>query len=297
VGDVHSAAYQGSQLCVACHKTLNKPIAEVYPKAGHALGFWEVGEEKDGQEILGDFSQDPGFVQAQVAYVLGVGRQEQAYLDKDFQLLPLFWETASKSWVERMPSVDGAAQCITCHATGYDQAEKTWVAAGVGCESCHGPGSEHIAASDKKGSIVQLKELDPLRQAMVCGQCHSLGQATASASPRSPDYRPGDDLAATFMDAKPGAHVPHELPPWTEYSEWLQSKHASASPPATCTTCHDPHGVGSLPHQLRKEGDALCLDCHKDLSCPQHAPASGERATCASCHMPQGSHFFPKPAT
>jgi len=294
-GDAHSATYNGSKLCLACHKGTHKSIAEIYPKTGHALGFWEVGKEKEGQTLLGDFSKDPGFTKAQVAYVLGVGRREQAYLDKDFQLLPLFWEVASQSWVQRMPSVDGAVQCLPCHTTGYNQEKKTWLEPGVGCESCHGPGSEHMASSDKKGSIVRPETLDPLREAMVCGQCHSLGQAEDGGSPRSPEYRPGDDLTASFADAQLPTHVLHAAPPWTQYSEWVQSKHATGSPPTTCTTCHEPHGIGGLPHQLRTEGDALCLDCHKDLSCPQHAPGSAEKATCASCHMPQGSHFFRKP--
>jgi predicted CXXCH cytochrome family protein len=294
--DVHSATYRGSKVCLACHKSTHKSIAETYPKTAHALGFWKVGEEKEGQKLLGDFSKSPGFTQAQVTYVLGVGKFEQAYLDQNFQLLPLFWETAGKSWVQRMPSVDGATQCVTCHVTGYDQAAKQWKEAGVGCESCHGPGSEHITAADKKATIVRPQTLDPLREAMICGQCHSLGQAKSNGSPRSPEYRPGDDLAATFNDAKAPAHVPHEMPPWTQYSEWVQSKHATASPPTTCTTCHEPHGVGNLPHQLRKEGNALCLDCHKSLSGDQHAPASLEKNTCASCHMPQGSHFFRKPS-
>jgi len=295
-GDVHSAAYKGSKLCLACHKGLDRAIAEGYPKTAHALAFWKVGDEKEGQRILGDFTKDPGFTRAQVAYVLGVGRNEQAYLDRDFRMLPLFWEVSSKSWVKRMPPVDGATQCIACHVTNYDQSSKTWTEAGVGCESCHGPGSEHIASSDKRGSIVRPQALDPLREAMVCGQCHSLGQANSGGSPRSLEYRPGDDLAATFTDAKAPAHMPHQLPPWTEYSEWLQSKHASATPAVTCTKCHDPHGVSKLPHQLRKEGNALCLDCHKALTGPQHEPASLEKSTCVGCHMPQASHFFRAPA-
>jgi predicted CXXCH cytochrome family protein len=295
--DVHSATYKGSKFCIACHKAKNKLLVESYPKTAHALSFWKVGEEKEGQKILGDFGKTPGFTQDQVVYVLGKGRHEQAYLDKDYNMLPLFWDVASKSWVKRMPVVNGADQCITCHTTGYDSANRKWVESGVGCESCHGPGSEHMASGDKKTSIVRPETLDPLREAMICGQCHSLGQAKSAPCPRSPEYRPGDDLAATFTDAKPAAHVPHEMPPWTQYSEWLQSKHASASPPTTCTKCHEPHGVGNLPSQLRKEGNALCLDCHKTLAGDQHSAASLEKAPCASCHMPKGSHFFRKPGS
>lgn len=295
-GDVHSATYKGSKVCLMCHKATNKPIAEAYPKTSHALAFWQVGQEPEGQKVLGDFSKGPGFSLDQVAYVLGAGSFEQAYLDKQFQLLIPMWNVPSQSWISPQPSVDGATQCVACHVTGYDLSAKTWQEPGVGCESCHGPGSEHIASADKKGSIVRPQTLDPLREAMICGQCHSLGQDKSGPHPNPVAYRPGDDLAETFVDAQPTEHVPHAAPPWSQYSEWLQSKHASASPPVTCTKCHEPHGVGSLPHEVRKEGTALCLDCHDTLTGPDHAPASLQEATCVSCHMPQGSHFFPKTA-
>ena len=31
----------------------------------------------------------------------------------------------------------------------------------------------------------------------------------------------------------------------------------------TCTTCHAPHGEGGFPKMLRKEGDEICVSCHK----------------------------------
>jgi len=294
MADVHSATYQGSKACLMCHKATNKPIAEAYPQTRHARAFSQVGQEKEGQKVLGDFSKGPGFSREQVAYVLGAGSSEQAYLDQSFQLLMPLWHVPSQSWITPQPSVDGATQCVACHVTGYDLSAKEWKEPGVGCESCHGPGSEHISASDRKGAIVRPQTLDPLREAMICGQCHGLGQHKSGQYPHSPEYRPGDDLTETFVDARPTEHVPHAAPPWSQYSEWLQSKHASASPPVTCTTCHEPHGVGNLPHELRKEGNALCLDCHDTLTGPDHAPASLQETTCTSCHMPQGSHFFPK---
>jgi len=292
-GDAHSADYLGSKVCLTCHKAAHKPIAEAHPQTAHARAFWRAGEEPDGQQILGDFTQAPGFTREQVAYVQGAGQREQSYLDADFKLLVPLWDVASQSWQVRQPSVDGATQCVACHVTGYEESSKSWKEAGVGCESCHGPGSEHPASKDKLEHIVRPQELDPLREAMVCGQCHSLGGDTSGTYAHSPEYRPGDDLAETFRDAGLKEHVLHAAPPWTQYSEWLQSKHAAASPPVTCTGCHDPHGVSGLPHMLRKDGNQLCLDCHDSLEGADHAVESLQAATCSNCHMPQGSHFFP----
>lgn len=60
---------------------------------------------------------------------------------------------------------------------------------GIGCESCHGPGSAHNAAQSDTGGSIPAKpkplvagkivhpliHMPPLQQSMMCGQCHSRG--------------------------------------------------------------------------------------------------------------------------
>ena len=88
-----------------------------------------------------------------------------------------------KSWEENMPQHENAlkslpadkqkdADCIKCHTTGYgkdsgykDEAT-TPDLAGVTCEACHGPGSEHIAAAKE-----QKKET--ITKTPVCTTCHN----------------------------------------------------------------------------------------------------------------------------
>lgn len=62
-------------------------------------------------------------------------------------------------------------ECYGCHTTGYGQPggfrsfEETPELGHVGCESCHGPGSIHVATG-YRGDVVRKLSLD------VCRPCH-----------------------------------------------------------------------------------------------------------------------------
>jgi hypothetical protein len=82
-----------------------------------------------------------------------------------------------KTSVKDHPEADAA--CVTCHVTGYKQpggypaadSAKTAVVAFVGCEMCHGPGSQHMAVpmSDKAGRKKTM--LAPTVE--TCKKCHT----------------------------------------------------------------------------------------------------------------------------
>ncbi|WP_157069184.1 multiheme c-type cytochrome [Sandaracinus amylolyticus] len=63
--------------------------------------------------------------------------------------------------------------CVGCHVTGYNQPGGSTVAhvgplQDVGCENCHGPGSQHVA--DPQGALVNVR-LDAPEE--VCVRCHN----------------------------------------------------------------------------------------------------------------------------
>jgi hypothetical protein len=90
------------------------------------------------------------------------------------------------------PSTEAA--CLQCHATGFGEPEeslaKGWkMDLGVQCETCHGPGDEHMkerfkaAATAEKGVLQTLPpgEVIAAPTVDVCVKCHN---------PKSPSYKP-----------------------------------------------------------------------------------------------------------
>jgi predicted CXXCH cytochrome family protein len=280
------AKYVGSDTCKMCHKGMTPKIVEAYDKSAHSKAM--IDATKTPAAIVGSTGEACPVKKDQIKYTLGVGIKEQAYLDADLKVLPAQWEVADKKYTT-IPADDGAKQCVGCHTVGYVPATKTWTQLGVGCESCHGPGSAHAGSGDKT-KITNPKSLPKDREAMVCGQCHSKGTDTTKAYAFPVGFRPGDDLTKAFIDAKPTTPGRNQ-----QYSELLTSKHMTAG--IVCVTCHDPHSVGTAvgSHQLKKALPDLCLDCHKDKDMKAHAPSAPAGATCATCHMPGGAHTFKAP--
>lgn len=219
------------------------------------------------------------------------------------------------------------ANCIFCHNVrarpGYDFAAQTFDAQvaefGIACEACHGPASEHIArnanplrryllyASGRDPSIISPRELTPLAQAQICGQCH--GQRLPNPLDRIEEFVttgwpfiPGDDLNAYTTPLTPQSLVPNVDVParfWGdgtprltayEYQGYLLSTGHLTSE-LTCSSCHTMHGgdpKGMIEPALR--GNQGCTQCHAAIAADvsahtRHAPDS-PGSECYACHMP-----------
>ena len=145
-----------------------------------------------------------------VAYVFGIDPLQQVLLDVGggrLQVLSVCWDVHEKRWFhlydEPIPHDDplhwtGPFQnwnymCAECHTTELDRGfdletntyDTTWSEIHVGCQSCHGPGSEHVAwaervgksgrwpANDPMGLVVDLGAKDARVQVETCARCHS----------------------------------------------------------------------------------------------------------------------------
>lgn len=213
----------------------------------------------------------------------------------------------------RSPSHNANYMCIECHATdfikNYDPLthsyQSTWKEIGVGCESCHGPGSRHTEwARDtnksqylNKGwdtlltsgsisfwqhqSATMPKRTEPGNNTQVeqCAQCHSRRSRIHSSNHEK-------SLLDAFLPALLDEGLYHSDGQINdevyEYGSFLQSRMAGKG--VTCSNCHNPHSG-----KPKEEGNNLCLQCHNSsYDNPKHTlhPASSKGSFCVDCHMP-----------
>jgi peroxiredoxin len=74
----------------------------------------------------------------------------------------------------------GDAKCQACHTTGFGQpggfaaASANDALRGVGCESCHGPGGDHVGPqAERRNTILALTDkCDSCVVLQICGSCH-----------------------------------------------------------------------------------------------------------------------------
>ena len=171
---------------------------------------------------------------------------------------------------------DAAQLCFGCHTTASTtkgQFDPTALVPGVACESCHGPGLDHMAAANSgiadssESLILNPGRLDRFDSVDFCGACH-----------RTPE----DILTSGNLGIFNVRFAPYRL----EKSQcWKQGDNR-----ITCIACHDPHKP--LAHESGSY-DSACLQCHSAAAPegpkPAHAPAVCSVASkdCVTCHMPK----------
>src|SRR5437764_4663098 len=78
----------------------------------------------------------------------------------------------------RKPEYVGSDVCKTCHEDLYKKNFETTphfettLQNGHGCESCHGPGSEHVEGGGDVSKIVKFAELSRQEVSKRCLSCH-----------------------------------------------------------------------------------------------------------------------------
>jgi len=191
----------------------------------------------------------------------------------------------------------------------------------VGCESCHGPGSEHLANRGRSRFIVNPRYLSAERSSAVCGRCHDRRQGyggpnngyTQAISETGELAWPGisrHELITRFTDPikkGPTMRGPgredniwpddiHSNKPHQQYADFLKSKmYRNDRVLVACSDCHDMHGGTSFPralmHDANDPASALCQRCHavdvlSHMDGKLNARMKGLQTRCIDCHMP-----------
>ena len=197
--------------------------------------------------------------------------------------------------------------CADCHSTdlqkGYDAPTDSfttsWAEITVGCEACHGPGSNHAENPETAGLLAALTTQSS--QIDTCARCHSRRGVLAE------EFSPGssflDHYLPSLLDAglyHPDGQIQDEV---YVYGSFLQSKMHQRG--VRCTDCHDPHTA-----ELKRPGNATCTLCHQSESSPDFPTlAAGSYdsedhhfhsvdspgSRCVDCHMSSRTYMVVDP--
>ena len=254
------SGYVGSEACATCHQRHGVSWSETL----HSR-FMRPLKEVRAIVVEKIFSESAPVTTGEVAFVVGnmnklillTGTKGNLSLsDHQYDLLENAWEPLNQAlWNHRCTgeeSVDTSGninwyeRCAGCHTTGYDSEERTFAEAGIGCESCHGPGAKH-AETGSRNDIINPAALPEELGIHVCAQCHSRGSDKSGSKPYPVGYIPGADLEKSFVldEAIPGmandvfwengAAKKHHA----QFNEERQSMHFQNG--VLCFDCHNVH--------------------------------------------------------
>jgi DmsE family decaheme c-type cytochrome len=212
----------------------------------------------------------------------------------------------------------GSSVCQTCHAdiwsqfyrnphyksiaSGKEKAENT------GCESCHGPGKDHVESAGDRNAIVGFADLAPDQVLNACLRCHV--QTISRANIRRSEHTEQDVVctnchsvhsskAPRFLLAKVQTELCYSCHSSIRAQFSMPFKHRVNEGAIQCTDCHNPHGgfaatwrMAQNPQMMDRAGgnEEPCLKCHADKRGPfvfEHAAVRVDG--CEICHNPHGS--------
>lgn len=220
-------------------------------------------------------------------------------------------------------------RCAACHVNGFGvdstwtfvdkeggeqdtlvQWFSYWVGAGedsaisdqniaIGCESCHGPGGDHVADPENKDfqKALSPKQWDPAetstyftdRKLDLCNQCHNRHASTMKThtyqynDEADEPYLPGMELGDFVRDLKQDANywednVTSFAHHQTGQDYWRSKHYTGHIFKNGCYDCHNPHtdtkiGEETLPYQLNrnwyslKKGEGcVAFGCHAEMA-------------------------------
>ena len=341
-GDCHDAelqAWLGSHHQRAMLPANDLSVIADFGDTSYSRGGARTSFSRSGGRFTVHADGTEGVTEAfDVRYTFGVEPLQQYLLELPggrLQALAVAWDTGARRWLHLQPE-DGIhhtdplhwtrpeynwnTMCADCHSTGvrkgYDPRTKAYATefaeVSVGCEACHGPGSEHVAwaaaPAGEDGAEERWAKLpagrgimgleSQMEQLNSCAPCHSRRTQLAEG------FTPDQPLLDYYLPAllEPGLYEADGqiLDEVYVYGSFLQSRMHDRG--VACTDCHQAHAAG-----LVAQGNQLCTRCHNQAGhpdfptlplgaydTPDHhlhaADSAGSR--CVSCHMPERTYML-----
>jgi len=322
-----SAIFVGDQACVDCHKDevtsqrltsmgmAMEPVASAgvlssHKTMKHSIGGFSYEITRKGEQSFYSVTDGTDSVTIPIKYAFGQGKAGQTYVleyDGGFyeSLLSYYNEIdgldftigaqrgipkSLRAAVGRRLSDGEVVNCFACHSTGAVTGGKLHLeklTPGIRCESCHGPGGEHINAIKNGGSAI-ASIFNPAKLSgdeiteEFCASCH----------------RGNDEYSVLQrMEINNVRFQPYRV---------FKSSCYSDDHRISCEACHNPHEPLKVGANIY---DAKCLACHLAGGKPAKGTTTPSKSSggpfapackvatkdCVTCHMLKvelpGSHF------
>ena len=198
------------------------------------------------------------------------------------------------------PELTFNASCYSCHvsqlSSNYDlktdSYRTTWAEPGINCETCHGPGEEHIRVAREVGpgkvladpKLIVTRQFTHEQKNDMCAPCH------AKMSPMTGSFHPGDRYFDAFdligLENRDFYPDGRDLGENYTFTSWRLSPCAKSGQ-LDCLHCHT--SSGRYRFKDRTLANQACLPCHetrvRNVLAHSHHPEG--KTVCIDCHMPK----------
>lgn len=196
------AEYVGSDTCFTCHEKPHRewegkmhPMPIQTDSSENAVLNAAMALEEDQARARNFGGETHAYTSADVPALMGAD-QYQGYMLKTpdgLLTLPGQWKATEQQWI-KADQHNWLTSCAGCHSA---EANASTVLNGqdVTCETCHGPGADHVAEAEALEVVESPQDELQVRRALhytidmnVCGQCHVSNVPDAPDATECPVY-------------------------------------------------------------------------------------------------------------
>ena len=166
------------------------------------------------------------------------------------------------------------------------------------CQSCHGPGEEHVneGGGVGVGGMVDLSKASPAKVTATCLSCHDKGKLAMFKGSQHDSRNVTCTNCHSIHSGNPkNTKFPSQTETCTQCHKIMKSElqryshHPIKEGRMQCSDCHNPHGsVGEKLIDDISVNDK-CMSCHAEYRGPfvwEHGPVT---ESCLACHKSHGS--------